>query len=138
MSVEENKAIVRRYREIYSANRLDELGEVVAADLISHTLLPGLPRGLAGARMAHQTTMAAFAGLRTVTEDLIAEGDRVVERFTTYGRHVGEFLGLPPTGKATAVAGISIYRIARGKIAEHWAVMDEASLLRQLGVLPGG
>ncbi len=138
MSAEENKAIIRRYREIYNANRLEELDQVVAADLISHTLLPGLPQGLEGAKMAHQATRAAFEGLRTVTQDLIAEGDRVVESFVTYGRQVGAFLGLPPTGKDTAVSGISIFRIAGGKIAEHWAVMDEAGLLRQLGVLPGG
>jgi predicted ester cyclase len=138
MSVEGNKAVIRRYREIYNGNRLDELGEVVAGDLISHTLLPGLPPGLEGARQAHRVASAAFEGLRTVTEDLIAEGDRVVERFTTYGRHVGEFIGLPPTGKDTRVSGISIFRLAGGKVVEHWAQMDEAGLLRQLGVLPGG
>jgi predicted ester cyclase len=137
MSAEENKAVIRRYREIYNGNRLGELDQVISPDLHSHFLLPGLPQGLEGARKAHQLTSAAFEGLRTVTEDLIAEGDRVVERFTTYGKHVGEFLGLPPTGKDTAVPGFSVFRLAGGKIVEHWGLMDEATLLRQLGVLPG-
>ena len=111
---------------------------MVATNWTSHTLIPGLPQGIEGAKMAHQATLKTFEGLRTATEELIAEGDRVVERFTTYGRHVGEFLGLPPTGKDTAVSGISIFRLAGGKIAEDWAIIDEAGLLRQLGVLPGG
>ena len=138
MSAEENKAVIRRYREIYNNNRLGELDQVVSPNLHSHNLLPGLPQGLEGARKAHQLTSAAFEGLKSVTEDLIAEGDRVVERFTTYGKHVGDFLSLPATGKDTAVAGYSIFRFAGGKIVEHWALMDEAGWLRQLGVLPGG
>jgi predicted ester cyclase len=68
-------------------------------------------------------------------EDLIAEGDRVVVRWTNTGTHVGEFFGAPPTGRAFRMAGIDIHRISDGKLAEHWHVVDQFALMLQLGLL---
>ena len=136
MSTEENKIIVRRYREIHNNNKLDELDAIVAADIISHSSLPGLPPGLAGGKMAHMGAMKAFEGLHTDTNDLVAEGDKVVEYFTTTGKHTGDFLGIPPTGRPINVQGMSIFRLAGGKIVEHWGVNDGFALLVQLGVVP--
>ena len=134
---EANKAIVRRYREIYNANQLDKLGEVLAADFAPHNLLPGLPPGLDGIKMVHQGTLAAFPDLRVTTEDLIAEGDRVVERWSQTQTHSGApFMNIPPSGKKVRITGISIYRIKDGKIAEHWAEMDFMGVLQQLGAMP--
>jgi predicted ester cyclase len=138
VSLEENKAIVRRYREIYNTNQLDQLGEVLAAELIAHTLMPGVPRTLAGIKMVHQGTLAAFPDLRTTTEDLIAEGDKVVERWTQTMTHTGiAMFGAPAgSGKKIKTTGISLYRIASGKIVEHWANMDFVSVLQQIGAMP--
>lgn len=138
MSTEENKAIVRRYREIHNKSQLDQLGEVLAADFVGHSLRPGLPAGLDGARMAHQGGLAAFPDLRVTTEDLIAEGDKVVERWTQTMTHTGvSMFGAPAgSGKKVKVTGISIYRIANGKIVEHWSQGDTVSLLQQMGVMP--
>jgi predicted ester cyclase len=69
-------------------------------------------------------------------EDLIAEGDKVVARLTTSGTHQGVFLGLSPTGKRVMVTGIEIFRLAGGKIVEHWNTYDDLGLFQQLGVLP--
>lgn len=96
MSTEANKAIVRRYREAHSTNQLDQLDAIVAADLIAHNLFPGLPLGLAGGKMAHQFGVASCPDLHVTTAELIAEGDKVVERWTQTGTHSGApFMGAP-------------------------------------------
>lgn len=138
MSIEDNKAVVRRYREIYNSNQLNSLGEVLATDFTPHTLLPGLPPGLEGIRMVHQGTLAAFPDLHVTTDDLIADGDRVVERWTQTQTHTGvAIFGVPAgTGRKIKTTGISIYRVANGKIAEHWAVIDFMSVLQQIGAMP--
>lgn len=138
MSTDANKAIVRRYREIHNANQLDRLGEVLAADYVPHSLMPGLPGGLEGARMAHQGAVASFPDIHTTSDDLIAEGDKVVERWSVSMTHTGAaFFGVPAgSGKTVIVTGISIYRIANSKIVEHWGEMDFSRVLMQLGALP--
>jgi len=139
MSAEQNKAIVRRYREMHNTNRLDQLGEVLADDFVAHNMLPHLPAGLEGARLNHQGTLAVFPDLHATTDDLIAEGDRVVERWTQTSTHTGApfaFGNLPASGKRIKTTGISIYRIANGKIVEHWAEMDFFGVLQQIGAIP--
>jgi predicted ester cyclase len=69
-------------------------------------------------------------------EDLVAENDRVVVRWTNSGTHIGEFVGIPPTGRTFTIAGIDIYRLDGAKLAEHWHVIDQLSMLGQLGLLP--
>jgi predicted ester cyclase len=138
MSTEANKAIVRRYREIYNANNLDALSDVLAANFLPHNLMPGLPPGLEGIKMVHQGTLAAFPDLHVTTEELLAEGDKVVERWTQTVTHTGvSIFGAPAnSGKKVRTTGISLYRIADGKIAEHWAEMDFFGVMVQLGIIP--
>src|SRR2546429_1453723 len=136
MSTEENKAIVRRYQEAYNSNNLDALNKVVAPDFVSHSLAPGLPDGLQGGNLTHEMAMAAMPDYKVSIEDVIAEGDRVVESFTMTGTHTGaEFLGLPPSGRQINVTGISIFRLANGKFVEHWANEDALGLVQQLGAV---
>jgi steroid delta-isomerase-like uncharacterized protein len=136
MSAEDNKAIVRRYRAIHNSNKLDELDAIVAQDLVSHSAMPGLPPGLAGGKMAHQGFLSAFPDTQTKTLDLIAEGDRVVERYSAQGTHTGEFMGAPPTGKKYSIESIVIFRFANGKIVEMWGLNDAQALMMQLGMMP--
>ena len=137
MSTEANKTIVRRYQEAYNTNNLDALTEIVSPAFMSHSLAPGLPAGLQGGNLMHQMTMAAMPDYQVSIDDLIAEGDRVVARFTMTGTHTGaEFLGLPASGRKIDVSGISIFRLADGKIVEHWANEDALGLLQQLGAMP--
>lgn len=135
MSIEENKAIVRRYQEIYNSNNLDSLGEVVSKELITPKIMPGIPSGFERAKAAHQIMLAGFPDYQTVIDELIAEGDQVVARITMRGTHTGSFMGIPATGKHVEFTGIYIARIANGKIVEHWGEEDGVSLLAQLGVL---
>jgi predicted ester cyclase len=133
---EANKALVRRYREAHNTNNMGALDEIIAADLISHNTLPGLPPGREGGKMAHQGFLAAFPDGQTTTEDLIAEGDKVVERYSFRGTNTGPFLGAPPTGRPVQSQSISIYRIANGKIVEHWGENDVIGVMQQLGLMP--
>jgi len=137
MSTEHNKEIVRRYREAHTLNQLDRLDDIVAPDLIAHNLMPDLPPGLEGGKRAHQLLLASSPDNATETlGDLIAEGDKVVERWSYHGAFTGaSFLGISANGKSFSVTGISIYRISEGKIVEHWAESDILGSYRQLGIL---
>jgi len=140
MSIESNKALVRRYQEAHNTNDLDMLNTIVAADLVSHSLMPGLPAGLEGGKLVHQVAVAAFPDYHATIEDLIAEGDKVVARMIFCGTHTGsEFMGIPPSGRPFTFSAISIFRIANGLIVEHWGEEDGLGWLQQLGAMsPAG
>jgi steroid delta-isomerase-like uncharacterized protein len=135
MSIEENKKIVRRYQDIYNSNDLDALSEVVAEDVRTPKIMPGMKPGLEGGKQVHATTLVGMPDWQTMIDDLIAEADKVVARITMIGTHTGDFWGIPATGKRVEFTGIYIVRIANGKIVEHWGEEDGVSLLQQLGVL---
>ena len=135
MSIEENKEIIRRYQQIYNSNDLARLHEVVSEDLLTPRIMPGIPQGIEGAKVAHQIMLAGFPDYQTVIEDLIAEGDKVAARITMSGTHTGSFMGIPSTGRFISFMGMYVARIANGKIVEHWGEEDGVSLLQQLGVL---
>jgi predicted ester cyclase len=124
MSTEANKVLVRRYREAHNTNNLALLDEVVATDIKSHSGMPGLPSGLQGGKMVHRTFLAAFPNGQVTTEDLIAEGDQVVERFSFRGTNTGLLMHTPATGKKVTFTGVSVFRIANGKLVEHWGALD--------------
>jgi len=133
---EQNKAVVRRYQEIYNSNNLDALPEVLSPDFKPHTLMPGVPPGLDGYKMLHHGSIAAYPDFHVAVEDLIAEGDKVAMRFVITGTHTGApFLGIPAAGVKIRVTGVSIFRLANGKIVEHWGEEDAAGWLAQLGAM---
>jgi hypothetical protein len=136
MSVELNKAIVRRYQEAYNANRLDLLDDLVAADITTPLRLPGFPHGLEGLKQLHRLTLDAWPDLHTEIEDLVAEGDRVAARITLSATPQKEAFGVPPTGKSFKIGGMYVVRIANGKIVEHWGVEDAVGIMQQLGLMP--
>jgi len=109
MPTEENKALVRRYQDIYNSNNLGALGEVLAPDFVPHTLQPGVQPTIESFKQLHMGTVAAYPDFHVAIEDLIAEGDKVVMRFLITGTHQGDFMGIPPTGVRIKVTGISIF-----------------------------
>lgn len=138
MAGKDPKAIVRRsLEEIFSAGKLEVADEIYAADFIAHD--PALPepvRGPAGIKEVVAGYRAAFPDLRVKADDQISEGQIVVTRWTAVGTHKGELFGIAATGKQATVTGISIERIAGGKIAEEWVNWDALGLLQQLGAVP--
>ena len=136
MSVEENKAIVSRAtEELWNKNNLAVVDELYATNFVSHDL-PEVTPDRKGYKQFVTISHTAFPDFHTTVEDIIAEGDKVVQRFTARGTHKGEFMGIPPTGKQVTITGIAIDRIAGSKIVENWANMDMLGMMVQLGVVP--
>jgi len=136
MSNETNKALVRRfYDEVLNGRRTATIDELAVAGYAEHDPLPGQREGREG--LKDRVTMLVDGLAPTFTiEDIVTEGDRVVVRWTNSARHVGDFLGIPPTGRSCAIAGIDIYRLENERLAEHWHVIDQLAMLQQLGLLP--
>ena len=137
MSVEENKALVRRWVDLWNTGNLDAVGEFVTPDYVRHDPNGPEVRGPEAERQLVAMYLAAFPDLRFTVEHLLAEGDTVLARLTARGTHRGELLGIPPTGKQVTVAVMDLFRLAGGKIAEQWVAMDALGLLQQLGAVPG-
>ena len=137
MSTEANKALVRRtLEEFYNQGDVTLADEVFADKYINHD--PAAPQlvGREGRRQWVEMMRAGFPGNHTTIDDLIAEGDKLVKRYTWRGTHQGEWNGIPATGKQIVVSGMTIYRIAEGKIQECWWAYDVLGALQQLGVVP--
>lgn len=134
-----NKAVIRRYdAEVWGRGKLDVLDEIMSSEVIGHEVTTEhlLPQGLEGHKQAITIYRTAFPDIHTRIEELIAEGDRVAERWRATGTHKGELMGIPPTQKEVTWEGMTIYRFADGKIVEMWWAWDALGLLRQLGVVP--
>lgn len=130
------KEVARRlYDEVLNQGRVAALDDIATEDYEEHDPLPGQGTGRSG--LSERVTMLRV-GLdpHFTLEDVIEDGDRVAVRWTQHGTHVGEFFGIPATGRSFSIPGIDVYRLADGKLAEHWHVVDVYSMLIQLGVLP--
>ncbi|HVD51176.1 MAG TPA: ester cyclase [Candidatus Udaeobacter sp.] len=140
MSLEENKALVRRFnKEAFDEGDLSAAERYLAADFLNHV---SGKRGIEDMQRIIRYVRAAFPDGRQQIDQEIAEGDLVVQLITSTGTHTGEVLHMPwgpiaPTGKPVSWQSVRIYRIVHGKIAEHWAVRDDLRMLVQLGALPG-
>lgn len=140
MSVEQNKAAVRRFFEKgWNQKHLAAFSELLAPDSVHHIVSAAFPAGPPGPQGFMQRAagiLAAFPDYHVTIEDVIAEGDRVVVRYTARGTHVGPFLGVPPTGRRSSYAGVEIHRYADGKVAERWNSHDALGFYQQLGIMP--
>ncbi|HVO43876.1 MAG TPA: ester cyclase [Aggregatilineales bacterium] len=136
MTVEQNKAVVRRFfEEVFNQGKLAVADEIFAP-WFSGRGLAGHGPGPESAKRAVTHLRAGFPDIQFTVEDLIADGDSVVVRVTFRGTHQGEFMGIPATGKAIEVGGVEMARLSGGQIVEEaWHFMDELGLLKQLGVL---
>ena len=126
MSTEQNKTLIRRYFE-QVVNQVDRAAadELVAPNLVFNSPYTPQPTQDRESFLQMLTAVhAAFPDFNLVDHDLIAEGDQVASRWTVYGTHEGELAGMPPSGKRVAITGLSIYRIANGKIVEGWVQDD--------------
>jgi steroid delta-isomerase-like uncharacterized protein len=137
MSTEDNKALMRRYfEEVFNQKKLAALDEFITPNHVDHTLPPSLPTTPEGSKRALGMYLTAFPDLHVSIEDIIAEGDKVVIRFTSRGTQTRAFAGIPPTGKQVMVSSILVARITDGKIVEQWGLDDQMGMLQQLGVIP--
>ena len=136
MSAEENKALVSRFvEEFWNEGNTAAADELMTVDAEIH-----MPTGevvdLAGLKGFAAAWRGSFPDWHSAFEELIAEGDRVAERWTGRGTHRGELQGIPSTGKRVEVPGSVFYRIVGGKIVEFRGQLDMMGLMQQLGVIP--
>jgi len=137
MSVEENKAISRKgIEEGFNKGNLAVLDQIYASNHVNHDAPPGLPNNLDGLKQFIGMYRAAFPDLHTIVDAQIGEGDKVVTRWTATGTNKGSLFGMPATNKSVTITGITIERIAGGKIAETWNTYDQLGMMQQLGVVP--
>lgn len=136
MSVDQNKALVRRFYEEIDKGNLDAMDDLVAEDYIDHSPPPfPLPQGREGLKEAFRLFWKSTPGYHRI-EDQVAEGDKVVTRLTAIGAHEDDLPGIPKTGNKLEMTAVAIHRIADGKLAEKWSDKDNLGLLQQLGVIP--
>ena len=137
MSTEENKALLRRLvDEGLHKKNLGIMDELISPNFVNHSAPAGIPPTRDGYRQYVEMLLASFPDIYLDIEDLIAEGDKVVVRYTVRGTHRGSFMELPPSGKQFSFTGIGIQRIVDGKFVERWEQADTLGLLQQLGVIP--
>jgi steroid delta-isomerase-like uncharacterized protein len=130
MTIEENKALVRRFiTEIFEEGRLDAVDELCADDFIGHTS-GEIDRD--GLRQTMGRVAKALADVHFTVEDEIAEGDRVAVRLTGSARQVGEIAGQPASGRSYKIGEIHIFRFRDGKVTEHWHQYDQLGRMKQL------
>ena len=137
MSAEENKALARRVmEEMFNKGNLDVADELLAPGYVDHD--PAMPedvRGPEGFKEYVAAYRSAFSDLHIRIEDQIAEGDKVVTRWTGTGTHDGDLAGIAPTGNRVTLPGMEIVRISDGKLVEGWEGYDSINMMRQLGVM---
>ena len=139
MSTEQMKAADERFCEkALNQQNLAEFDQFFGPTLVDHALPPNLPPNRDGRKMFISVIFAAFPDFRVLIEDMVAEGDKLVTRWSATGTHQGEMMGIPPTGKSVTVTGIAIDRFEEGQSVKHWEVFDQMGLMQQLGVIPTG
>jgi steroid delta-isomerase-like uncharacterized protein len=137
MSAETNKSILRRFFvELFNSGDLGVADEIVALNYVNHNAAPGETPGRDGLKEFVTLLRTAFPDLQFTIEDQIAEGDKVVTRFTVTGTHQGEFAGIPATGKPIQVMCTNIHRVTGGQIEEAWLNWDALGMMQQMGVIP--
>lgn len=132
----DNKQITRRLlKELFEDGNMDAADELVDPQFINHEAPPGSPQGPEGLKQTVTWLRGLWGPMRADIEDEIAEGDKVVARVRMHGRHIGEFLGRPATGKEFATKQIHIWRVKGDKVTEHWSVRDDLGQALQLGLI---
>lgn len=134
---EANKALARRLIEdFWGKGNFDVADEIMGLNYVNYNPPPGIPVDRDGYKEWGAMFRSGFPDQQAVAEEIIAEGDRVVTRWSTSGTHQGEFMGIPATGKRINVSGITIVRVVDGLIIEDWTEMDAMGMMQQLGVIP--
>lgn len=128
--------IAQRWTAIFEGHA-DAADEIIDDNCVFHDFPEGTPNGPDGVRQAAEALRAAFPDVHPVDEQFLSDGNRVVAHYVLRATHRGPFLGVAPTGKEVRITGINVFRVADGKVAEHWAIMDTWGLMQQIGAVRG-
>ena len=136
MTLERNKEVAREFIErVFVAADPSAVDELAADDFTPHSW-GQMPPGRDSLKAAQQRVTQGLSDVSMAVEDVIAEGDRVAVRLTAHGRHEGEFMGMPGSGREYTISEIHVFRIVDGRVAEHWRDADMLGMMQQLGALP--
>ena len=135
---ESNKNVVRRlFEEVWNKGNLQVADELFAPNYVHRDAsTPDVGRGPESEKKRATLYRTAFPDIRFTIEDVIAEGETVIARWTCRGTHKGDLSGIAPTGKQFIISGVSIARFSSGKMTEGWVNWDALALMQQLGVVP--
>ena len=137
MGIEENKQLVRRFvDEIFAHGRLAAVDELAADGFVAHSWPSVTGDGRQDLKSAIDRVSKGLADISFQIEDIFGEGDLVAVRLTASATHVGDFMGMPGSGRTYSIGEIHIFRVRDGKVVEHWHQFDQLAMMRQLGVLP--
>ena len=136
MSLESNKQLCRDYFKAFLAGDTVWMERHIAPGFVRHD--PGLPfevRGPAGVKQLHDVLMSAFPDMRLPLQDFVAEGEKVLVRLRVQATHTGPFGDMAPTGREIDIGVLDLFQIRDGVLVEHWALLDNLGMLKQLGVI---
>ncbi len=138
MSPADNKSLFRRFVEqVMNQGNLAAIDELFAPQFVGHVQLPPAPpMTREGVKRLFAMYHGAFTGFGATIDEMIAEDDRVAGLLTAHGTHTGTFAGIAATGRLVTFRTMDIFRIAGGRIVEHWAMPDQFGLRQQLGAIP--
>ena len=133
---EQNKAVFEKLMSALNAKDMAAMESLIADDFVDNDAMPGMAPGRQGMIDMMGMFVGAFPDLNVVVEHWVAEGDLVVGVMTTKGTQNGEFMGMPASGKKFSVREMHMVRVANEKMAEHWGLSNEMSMMQQLGLMP--
>ena|SRR5687767_1824900 len=137
MPTAESRELARRLtEECWDRSDVRALDELLAPYFVDRDPGPGQGPGPDGYKQMAAAYFGAFSDFRVRNEDVVAEGDKAVLRWTARGRHTGPLMGITPTGREVTLRGIDVIRVEGGRVAERWGEFDVYGLLQQLGVIP--
>ena len=132
----EKRVIRETWEDVVPSGDLDRLDDLVSPDLAERGRRPDEAPGREGLKQTMRWLATVFSDQRWEIHDLVAEDDVVVCRLTHHALHTGDLMGIPPTGRSVAYQYVHFFRFEDGRVAEHWSVRDDMTLMRQLGVIP--
>jgi predicted ester cyclase len=136
-TLEFNKQICRDYFSAFLKRDEDWMKQHIAADFVRHD--PGLPfqvKGPEGVLQLHDALLPAFPDMTLPLEDFVAEGEKVLVRLRVKGTHLGPFGDMAASGRKIDIGVLDLFQIRDGVLVEHWALLDNLGMLKQLGALP--
>jgi steroid delta-isomerase-like uncharacterized protein len=135
MSTNDNKSVIRTFIEdVINQGRVERADDIVIEDFVELDPLPGQAQGREGLKEVIRQMRSAFPDICWTVDEMLAEGDKVLIRFTWSGTHEGAFLGVPATG--ITVKGMVIDRLVAGKMADSRILMDRLGMMQQLSAPP--
>jgi predicted ester cyclase len=133
----DSDVITRLANEVFMGGDFSGWDDLIDDGFVDHDPMPGMADDKKGQRDVAEMVVSAFSNRKMSMHDVAETGDgRVVENWRMEGTHTGEAMGIPPSNKDISVRGMELWRVANGKVVEHWGVVDISDVLEKAGLIP--